>query len=67
MEEHIGIRTLPRLAALGLTSEASDADIKKAYRKLSLKYHPGACRALVSALFDRNTRLPASAESPWPR
>ncbi|KAF1334437.1 Chaperone dnaj, partial [Globisporangium splendens] len=25
---------------LGLTMEASDAEIKKAYRKLSLKYHP---------------------------
>uniref|UniRef100_A0A7S0FKB9 J domain-containing protein n=1 Tax=Pyrodinium bahamense TaxID=73915 RepID=A0A7S0FKB9_9DINO len=26
--------------ALGLTDEADDADIKKAYRKLSVKYHP---------------------------
>lgn len=30
---------------LGLTMEATDAEIKKAYRKLSLKYHPGASRA----------------------
>ena len=27
-------------AVLGLTMEASEAQIKKAYRKLSLKYHP---------------------------
>ncbi|XP_043929314.1 dnaJ homolog subfamily B member 13 [Protopterus annectens] len=27
-------------AVLGLTQSATDADIKKAYRKLSLKYHP---------------------------
>ena len=31
--------------SLGLPSDADDAAIKKAYRKLSLKYHPGACRA----------------------
>jgi DnaJ-class molecular chaperone len=28
---------------LGVSSDADEATIKKAYRKLSLKYHPGAC------------------------
>lgn len=28
---------------LGVSSDADEAAIKKAYRKLSLKYHPGAC------------------------
>ena len=27
--------------ALGVARDAEDADIKKAYRKLALKYHPG--------------------------
>ena len=26
---------------LGVARDAEDADIKKAYRKLALKYHPG--------------------------
>ncbi len=31
------------VAVLGVGQEASDAEIKKAYRKLSLQYHPGVC------------------------
>lgn len=27
-------------AILGITKNASDADIKKAYKKLAMKYHP---------------------------
>jgi preprotein translocase subunit Sec63 len=30
-----------KMSALGVNMEASESDIKKAYRKLSLKYHPG--------------------------
>lgn len=29
--------------------EASDAEIKKAYRKLSLKYHPGTTQTTTQA------------------
>jgi molecular chaperone DnaJ len=29
-------------AALGLTSDASDKDVQKAYRKLAKQYHPDA-------------------------
>jgi hypothetical protein len=36
-------------AALGVSRDADEAAIKKAYRKLSLKYHPGATSALCSA------------------
>lgn len=41
-------------AVLGLTEEASDADVKKAYRKLSQKYHPDKNKddAEASAKFD---------------
>jgi DnaJ-class molecular chaperone len=30
---------------LGIAKGASDDDIKKAYRKLALKYHPGGYKA----------------------
>lgn len=40
-----------RCVVLGLTMEASDAEIKKAYRKLSLKYHPGALFAQHHLLY----------------
>lgn len=36
---------------LGLTSDAGDGDIKKAYRKLSLKYHPDKVSPLPRLLF----------------
>lgn len=32
-------------STLGLDQQASDDDIKKAYRKLSLQYHPDKCRS----------------------
>ncbi|KAI9277658.1 DnaJ domain-containing protein [Sporodiniella umbellata] len=32
--------TIEYYRVLGLTEDASDNDIKKAYRKLALKYHP---------------------------
>lgn len=40
------MRVVRAAAVLGLTMEATDAEIKKAYRKLSLKYHPGANAAI---------------------
>lgn len=49
--QYTGSQTIARVcgdAVLGLSMEASDAEIKKAYRKLSLKYHPGACAVLPS-------------------
>ena len=33
---------------LGVSSDADEGVIKKAYRKLSLKYHPGACASLFA-------------------
>jgi DnaJ family protein C protein 9 len=37
---------------LGLDTEATADDVKKAYRKLALKHHPGMCRVynLASSL-----------------
>lgn len=32
---------------LGVPNDADEGVIKKAYRKLSLKYHPGPCRGHV--------------------
>jgi len=42
--------------SLGLPTDADDAAIKKAYRKLSLKYHPGACRAALAERRERTRR-----------
>ena len=32
---------------LGITDEATSAEVKKAYRRLSLKYHPDKCQGKV--------------------
>ncbi len=37
-------------ATLGLEMTAAEGDIKKAYRKLSLKYHPDKVSPLFSSL-----------------
>ena len=50
--------------SLGIATDADDAAIKKAYRKLSLKYHPGACaHARVCA---RARARNAAARRAWP-
>lgn len=36
---------------LGLGKDASEAAIKKAYRKLALKYHPGAFFLLLASYY----------------
>lgn len=33
---------------LGVERDATDADIKKAFRKLALKWHPGLLKFLIS-------------------
>jgi curved DNA-binding protein CbpA len=38
------------VAALGVKDDATDAQIKKAYRKLSLQYHPGEMFLLCGSL-----------------
>jgi DnaJ like chaperone protein len=38
-EQHLGDAT-PHYETLGLTPDASDADVKSAYRKLAARYHP---------------------------
>ncbi len=46
-------------AVLGVGQEASDAEIKKAYRKLSLQYHPGVWRVVCRGCpWGGNLQLP---------
>jgi DnaJ family protein C protein 9 len=40
-EEHEGPPAIDPYAVLGLEAEATADDVKKAYRKLALKHHPG--------------------------
>lgn len=42
-------------AVLGLTSQASDDEIKKAYRKLILKYHPDRVESADPAVKEQAT------------
>ncbi len=52
--------------ALGLTAETSDADIKKAYRKLMSQYHPdklmgqGLPEAMIKAATERSQEIQAA-------
>ena len=39
---------------LGVTTEATDSDLKKSYRKLALKWHPGKFRWNLAAIFSHN-------------
>jgi DnaJ-class molecular chaperone len=41
IEEEEGPPTIDPYAVLGLEAEATADDVKKAYRKLALKHHPG--------------------------
>ena len=46
--EEDGPPTVDPYAVLGLETEATADDVKKAYRKLALKHHPGICTASVA-------------------
>ena len=43
MGEEEGPPTIDPYEVLGLETEATADDVKKAYRKLALKHHPGMC------------------------
>ena len=43
IEEGDGPPTIDPYEVLGLETEATADDVKKAYRKLALKHHPGMC------------------------
>lgn len=47
-EENEGPPTIDPYAVLGLEQEATADDVKKAYRKLALKHHPGMCNLCVA-------------------
>jgi hypothetical protein len=42
-EEEDGPPTINPYEVLGLEHEATAEDVKKAYRKMALKHHPGMC------------------------
>jgi DnaJ family protein C protein 9 len=54
VEEEDGPPSIDPYEVLGLETEATADDVKKAYRKLALKHHPGTLRSVTVRL---NTML----------
>lgn len=49
IEAEDGPPSIDPYEVLGLETTASADDVKKAYRKLALKHHPGTCKLLSSS------------------
>lgn len=55
-EEEDGPPTINPYEVLGLEREATADDVKKAYRKMALKHHPGRSKSNASTFVLTNTR-----------
>ena len=57
---------MPPYRVLGLTARATNVEIKAAYKKLALKWHPDAHQGAAKAQAEEDARIKAEEEASPP-